>query len=266
MANVRSPNYPAVSLPEAIKRIAMVYKQEQRHPAEKEVIAKHIGYGSLNGGSNAVISALTKYGLLVPTGKGDQLKLSEEALNIVIHDRGEPDRVKAIQKAAFTPSPFNELNGLYGTNLPSDHSLRATLLKKGFNEKTVDSVIRAFRDTIEFVNMETEGSNMESVDEPQETLMQTQTNKQVFPSMIRSDLPTYSTLETNSNETVWHFGLAADCQVHTIFIGHLTQEALQTFKKFIDLQIEAGAVPSASSKQATSEPETDPQIEALNPV
>ena len=70
-------------------------------------------------------------------------------------------------------------------------------------------------------------------------------------------------MQANPNETVWHFGLASDCQVHAIFVGHLTQEALQTFKKFIDLQIEAGAVPSASSKQARSEPETEPELEAL---
>jgi len=268
MANVRSPNYPAISLPEAVKRIAMIYKQEQRHPADKEVIAKHIGYGSLNGGSNAVISALAKYGLLVPTGKGDQLKLSEEALDIIIHDRGEPDRVKAIQKTAFTPSLFNELYGLYGANLPSGHSLRSTLLKRGFNEKTVDSVIRAFRDTIEFVNMETEGSNMESVDEPQETLMQTQTPKQASPdsgNTVRSDLAPSPSLDKGLNESeyVLTFKPAQNIKVRVEITstgsGTLTQDAFQKTIKHLQLDMD-GYPEKVSVEGETDHHEHDSEV------
>ena len=206
MANVRSPNYPAISLPEAIRRATMVFKQEQRHAADKEVIAKAIGYGGLNGGSNVVISALTKYGLLELGGKGEQLKLSGNALDILIHDTGEHDRMRAVQEAAFTPSLFSELYDAYGRDIPSDHNLRAFLLKRGFNQKTVDSVIRSYRDTIEFVNMETEGSNMESVDEPQETLMQTQPVYQTNTSpnsVFRNDFATSSLPEKGLSKKVW---------------------------------------------------------------
>jgi len=247
MANVRSPNYPAISLPEAVKRIAMIYKQEQRHPADKEVIAKDIGYGSLNGGSNAVISALAKYGLLVPTGKGDQLKLSEEALDIIIHDTGEPDRVKAIQKAAFTPSLFNELYDLYGTNLPSAHSLRSTLLKRGYNEKTVDWVIRAFRDTIEFVNVETEGSNVESLDELQEPPMQTQPPKQASPdssNAMSSDLAPSPSLEKGVKESEYVLtfkpaqNIRVKVEITTIGTGTLTQDAFQKTIKHLQLDMD----------------------------
>jgi hypothetical protein len=257
MANVRSPNYPAISLPEAIKRVALVYKQEQRHPADKEVIAKAIGYGSLNGGSIAVISALTKYELLEPSGKGEQLKVSGDALDILIHDLGEHERVRAIQKVAFMPSLFNELYNMYGMNLPSDHSLRATLIKKGFNQKTVDGVIRIYRDTIEFVNVETQDSNMESLDEVQEVPMQTQTGKQMSPSDTwRSDLPTSSQPEKGVEGRIWSLDLAEDCSIKMVLTGRVTKEALDTLVEFIELSKKA--VPSASSKKASSsEPETD---------
>ena len=256
MANVRSPNYPAISLPEAIKRVALVYKQEQRHPADKEVIAKAIGYGSLNGGSIAVISALTKYELLEPSGKGEQLRVSGDALDILIHDRGEHERVRAIQKVAFMPSLFNELYNMYGMNLPSDHSLRATLIKKGFNQKTVDGVIRIYRDTIEFVNVETQDFNMESLDEVQEVPMQTQTGKQMSPSDTwRSNLHIPSTGKRCRGKDM-EFRSAEDCSIKMVLTGHVTKEALDTLVEFIELSKKA--VPSASSKKASSsEPETD---------
>ena len=241
MANVRSPNYPAISLPEAIKRVGLVYKQEQRHPVDKEVIAKHIGYGGLNGGSYSVISALTKYGLLETAGKGEQLKVTGEALDILIHNTGERERVNAVQKVAFMPSLFNELHDLYGIDLPSDHSLRATLLKKGFNQKTVDSVIRSYRDTIEFVNVETQDSYMESVDELQETPMQTQTVKQASPiSDGRSTSPIQSSLvERDLGESVVGFKLTEECGALVEFKGQVTQEAIEKLVAYLNLSKDA---------------------------
>jgi len=247
MTNVRSPNYPAISLPEAVKRAAMVYRQEQTLAADKEVIAKAIGYGSLNGGSTAVISALTKYGLLVPTGKGDQLRLSEEALDIIIHNTGEYERMKAVQKVALKPSLFSELYGAYKLNLPSDHSLRATLLKKGFNQKTVDGVIRSYRDTIEFVNVETEDSNAESLDEVQEPPVQTQTPRQASPdssNALKSDLAPSPSLEKGVNESEYVLtfkpaqNIRVKVEITTIGTGTLTQDAFQKTIKHLQLDMD----------------------------
>src|SRR5437868_2887788 len=122
MAKVRSPNYPVISLADAVGRASLVFDKETRHPADREVIAKTLGYGGLNGASLGIISALIKYGLLEPIG--DQLRVSAQTLDIVLHSPGEPERVAAIRTAAYTPSLFSELHDRYGDQLPSDQNIR----------------------------------------------------------------------------------------------------------------------------------------------
>ena len=65
----RSPNYPAISLPKAVEQARKVYAANHLHKASPEVVAKAIGYSSLNGGSLTAISALKKYGLIEDDNK-----------------------------------------------------------------------------------------------------------------------------------------------------------------------------------------------------
>ncbi len=263
MANVRSPQYPSVSLGEAIKRVQVIYKKEHKHPAARVALAKTLGYSGLNGGSTTMISALLKYGLLEPFGKTDQLKVSEDAIDILVHLQGEPERATAIREAAFRPALFHELHELHGDTLPSDHNIRVYLLKRGFNPNSVDSVIRIYRDTIEFVNMETQGSNTESVEKLQEMPpMQTHMAKQMGPisnsvlaSAPRSESLVSSPSVNGLNEKVWSLDLTEDCTIRMVLTGHVTKEALDNLEAFIELSKKA--VPSASTKPAAVEPETD---------
>jgi hypothetical protein len=57
MSRVRSPNYPALSLAEAIKSVASIHAAEQHLAAPKEVVAKHLGYTSFHGLAGRVVSA-----------------------------------------------------------------------------------------------------------------------------------------------------------------------------------------------------------------
>jgi hypothetical protein len=154
MAKVRSPNYPAISLADAIPKIRAVHEKEFNHPATREVIAKAMGYGGLNGASSTVISALSKYGLLEPAGN-ERYRVSANAVDIILHKKGDSERAAAIERCAFSPPLFEELRGAYPNSLPSDENLRVYLIKKGFNPKSVGDVIRAYRDTIELVTEET---------------------------------------------------------------------------------------------------------------
>jgi hypothetical protein len=154
----RSPNYPAISLAEAIPRITQIYEKEFNHAADSDTLSKALGYSGVNGASDAVISALKKYGLLENAGNREY-KLSEGAIDIYLHKKGDPQRVKAIVEAAFTPPLFAELHDEHGGTPPSDNNLRVKLIKKGFNPKTVGDVIHAYRDTLELVTEETKGYN-----------------------------------------------------------------------------------------------------------
>src|SRR4051794_26283688 len=103
---VRSPNYPGIGLREAVSRVNLLYKAEYTHLCTREVVAEAIGYTSLNGSSATVISAIAKYGLL--ENVGDEYRVSPLAVDIILHHKGEPERLAAIREAAFKPALFNE--------------------------------------------------------------------------------------------------------------------------------------------------------------
>lgn len=170
----RSPNYPAIGLEEAVQRLKRIYDTQRRYPATREVLVKLMGYGSLNGASATIASALSKYGLL--EGQGDQLRVSELGQDLVLRRKGDQEYTEALRTAAFLPAFFRELRDQYPEGLPSEHSLRATLIKRGFNPKAIDGAIRAYRDTIEFLDAEVGGGTLGSpVGTPTEAAARPQT-------------------------------------------------------------------------------------------
>jgi hypothetical protein len=148
---VRSPNYPALSLPDALDKVQALYKAQHTHAAPREVVAKNIGYSGLNGASATAISALHKYGLLEKMG--DEVKVSDRALRI-LHPHSPAEKSAAIRDAAGDPALFAELAERFPGAMPNDELLRNYLLRKGFAQSAVSSVILAYRDTSEFAARE----------------------------------------------------------------------------------------------------------------
>jgi len=148
---IPSPNYPALSLPDAIERVAALYRAQHTHGAPREVIARGMGYNSPNGASASAISALHKYGLLDRTG--DEIKVSERALRI-LHPHSAEERAAAVHEAANEPPLFAELNERFAGRMPSDDLLRNYLIRNGFALEAVTSVITAYRETSEMVERE----------------------------------------------------------------------------------------------------------------
>lgn len=154
----RSPNYPTIGLPEAIKRIKAVYQEERRNSMPSEVAVKHLGYVSMNGHARSVLSALRKYGLLV--GTGDQLKLSDDAIAICVYPEGAPERSDAIKRAANKPEIFREILKDFPDGLGSDTNVRAKLImKRGFTESAATTFIRALRETLQLADAGIIGDN-----------------------------------------------------------------------------------------------------------
>lgn len=148
MARVRSPNYPQFSLAEAIKRVGPVFAKERQHPMPKDVLAKHLGYGGINGASLGAISALLKYGLI--SQDGESYRVADRALTI-LHPHNEAEKVSAIAAAAHEPALFAELTEHFKGGSPSDENLRAYLVRRGFAQSALTSVIQAFRETMALV-------------------------------------------------------------------------------------------------------------------
>lgn len=154
LKRVRSPNYPAISLPAAIQAANKLSGKMRRNAGPREAIAKILGYNGLNGASMGAISALVKYGLLEKSG--EDLKLSERAMALIAA-KTTGEHTEAMFAAARAPVLFAELVEEYNGTLPDDEILRSYLKRKGFADSALPQVIQSFRETMELVTEETGG-------------------------------------------------------------------------------------------------------------
>lgn len=155
MAKTRSPSYPAIGLKEAVERVTLIYNNDYRNAIPRTVIAQHMGYSGLSGKSLGVLSALTKFGLL--EGRGDESKVTELAVKIIVHPTGSPERSEALIEAASKPELFLEIENRFPGQKKSDQAIRSYLLMQKFIPVAADAVIRSYRETKEFVDRETRG-------------------------------------------------------------------------------------------------------------
>jgi len=146
---IRSPNYPALSLPEAIARIGPVYERERQHPMSRDVALKGLGYNSPNGAALGTLSAVVKYGLLDKTG--DTYKVSARTLAI-LHPSTPDEKTSALRQAAFAPAMFAELAEQFPGGQVSDDNLRSYLMRRDFSSGALAAVISAFRETMQMVS------------------------------------------------------------------------------------------------------------------
>jgi hypothetical protein len=163
---LRSPNYPAISLPEAINRVTALYRAVHTHAAPRDVAVKGMGYNSLNGASATALSALHKYGLL--DRAGDDVKVSERALSI-LHPHTPEEKAAAIRAAAGEPVLFAELAERFPGAMPNEDLLRNYLVRKGFAPAALVAVIAAYRDTSEMVEAAGRGYDSAQSAESKET-------------------------------------------------------------------------------------------------
>jgi hypothetical protein len=161
MARARSPEYPAISLKEAVDRVKMIYDKDYQNRVPKAVIAEHMGYKGLSGASLPVLSALAKFGLL--EGRGDETRVTDLAVTIIAHERGSPARMEALVQAAKNADLFAELDVRFPDGKASDQAIRSFLLTNKFIPSAADAAIRAYRDTKQFVEDESKGYNGEEI-------------------------------------------------------------------------------------------------------
>src|SRR5258707_678907 len=100
-----------------------------------------------------------RFGLLQDEGIGDKRKvrLTQNALRILLDARQESkERAELIRQVALGQKIHQELWKKWGTNLPSDATLRHTLLLEWptpFNENAVDYFIKEYRSTILYAKL-----------------------------------------------------------------------------------------------------------------
>jgi hypothetical protein len=154
MTKMRSPNYPAAGLSQAIGAAQKLWKEEKRTAVPQDVAGKALGYKGLNGPARLMLSAMKKYGLL--EGRGHAVKLSDLAIAILHCEQESEERAQALRTAALRPELFRELHQSHRE--ASDTALTSYLVvQKSFSDAGARQCIAAFRDTMAVADLKASG-------------------------------------------------------------------------------------------------------------
>jgi hypothetical protein len=146
MAKVRSPNYPNMSLGPALDAVRPAFKNENRNKMSRSVLAKHLGYSSLNGRALGKIGAVRAYGLL--DGSGDDLRISDDAVAALNAPPNSPERTAALGRLALKPSLFQDLKKDFPDTVPSLENLKFSLIKRQFTPDAAEKAAKSYLATM----------------------------------------------------------------------------------------------------------------------
>jgi hypothetical protein len=168
MTRAQSPGYPNAALPKAIQSVRHIFDADRRSPIDREVAAKHIGYGGTSGASDKAIATLAHYGLIEKVGKGE-IRVSQLALDI-IHPNAPSDRARSLIQAAFSPQIFKDLRDRFGGGHVSEAALESYLKRENFLDRAITPVTKAYLETCRFLEQEkafeSGGDGLEKSGEP----------------------------------------------------------------------------------------------------
>lgn len=163
---MRSPNYPALSLPQALEAVRKLWDAEKRTAVSHETAAQAMGYSSLSGPARVAIGALRQYALIDKAEAG-HIRVSQLALSALHGESTE--RTAAIATAAGTPELFRELMASHME--ASENAIRSYLLtKKGFADDGARKAAKAFRETMALAGMPEKGYNPVQTQEKPEAM------------------------------------------------------------------------------------------------
>ena len=192
---IRSPNYPGVSLPDAIERLTKLGGAIHSHRAPRDVVLTSMGYSGANGASLTALAALGKYGLL---GRdGEDFKITERGM-MYLHPQSVEERSKAIREAAAEPKLFADLNEQFKGGKASDELIRSFLVRNGFTPSAASSALLAYRETQELVEREC-GDYGANSDESDEESASMEHQQPAASTSIRPEPPTPTGVTTGAN-------------------------------------------------------------------
>lgn len=146
----KSPRAPSIALDDALDRVSKVYEKERLHPAPADVVAQHIGYKNANSGiALSTLASLRYYGLLDRPSEG--LFCVNKQFEAFRFSPTEDIKRSFLLRFLTTPPLFAELLDRYGSELPSDGSLRYELIQRGFLPASAESVVAVLKKSVDFV-------------------------------------------------------------------------------------------------------------------
>ena len=221
----RSPNYPFISLGEALGKLQVIYQNEKRSKAPYTVILKHLGYGEQRGGvGGRTLSTLIQYGLLEQ--HGGECWVSDLGYTLLHFPESSPEREAAMKEAARKPTLFRELFATYKDGLPSDDTLRSYLIKRGFNPAKTGNFIRVFRDTIGLAKVTPDVYDVPSGEVSEMPAPEGQHGSQIAPPSTGAEVQVFS----------WALSQPRKVRAELKLIGReFRKEDIERLKKHLDL-------------------------------
>lgn len=180
MAKVRSPNYPNLSLGPALEAVRPAYDKEHRNKMSRSVLAKHMGYTSLNGRALGKIGAVRAYGLI--EGSGDELRISDDAVAALMAPPNSNERVVALGRLALRPALFQELQKDFPHTMPSLDNLKYALVKRQFTADAAEKAAKSYLATMNLVAGIPDAYNPSETDDDAEEDMQAEATPGANPT------------------------------------------------------------------------------------
>ncbi len=174
---MRSPNYPAISLREAVEAIKKLWDKENRSPVAFNVAAGHLGYKPTSSGAALSVAALKKYGFVAADGGGSRLiRLTDAAVEVLKHYGNEEELIPLLKEAALRPEILRELFEQKRHSSP-ESILNYLEFDRKFTKTAAQLVLNIFLDTISFAKF-TESDKVQDIQ-----------NEKADPKSTKSEIP-----------------------------------------------------------------------------
>jgi hypothetical protein len=252
---VKSPKWPAFTLPEALAKARIIYNHEKRNPTTMEVMMGHLGLKIGTGSANRALAALRAYGLIDRLAGGNYVVSDRAWRLLVVLTEDSPEREQLMREAAMAPTLFKEIANLYPDELPSDATMRSyLLLNKGFNENSIGRFLEVFKAALaiaksggsDYTPADADGDfdeDGEDIQVQQQVSAGTPTLRgptkqelsRAFASKTAADLSALGIPVPMEGKEL-RFNISRDSEAQVIFRGPVTQEAIDKLAKLLDLQ------------------------------
>lgn len=151
----RSPSFPFISLPDAIKRLQAFDQTFGRHPAPGVKVGLAWGMKDKSSQAYQILAALKAFGMVKYEGSGSSLKamLTDDARTYL---RAQQDSIKddVVKRLALKPAQFQKFWNIWGADRPPDPvCLDQLVLQHAFTDSAANNFLRVYDTTIAFAGL-----------------------------------------------------------------------------------------------------------------
>jgi len=163
--------------------------------------------------------------------------VGQEAQRIIELSNLDTERISAIRKLSLRPPVYKQLQERFaGKTLPGDTTLRLFLMDNGFEKEAANQVIRFYKETLQYLEKEAPDQALDQDTKESAAPEKSVTGKEdaggshVFPQSAEKPAPL-----PVSEGVHLRFRISKECEVESVFLGPVTEEAISKFIQHLEL-------------------------------